>query len=36
MTLRKNGTDRGTLKTRMGFLIRGAAHHGTDSVAGTD
>ena len=25
MTLRKNGTETGTLKTRMGFLIRGQA-----------
>jgi hypothetical protein len=22
MTVRRNGTDRGTLRTRMGFLIR--------------
>src|SRR4030088_2047615 len=28
MTVRKNGTETGTLKTRMGFLIRDAAHHG--------
>jgi hypothetical protein len=31
MTVRKNGADTGTLKTRMGFLIRGQAHHGTGS-----
>jgi hypothetical protein len=29
MTVRKNGADTGTLKTRMGFLIRDSAHHGT-------
>jgi hypothetical protein len=30
MTVRKNGTDAGTLKTRMGFLIRdqAASWHG--------
>jgi hypothetical protein len=28
MTVRKNGTDTGTLKMRMGFLIRDTAHHG--------
>jgi hypothetical protein len=28
MTVRKNGADTGTLKTRMGFLIRDFAHHG--------
>jgi len=28
MTVRKNGADTGTLKTRMGFLIRNSAHHG--------
>jgi hypothetical protein len=28
MTARKNGTETGTLKTRMGFLIRRSAHHG--------
>jgi hypothetical protein len=28
MTVRKNGADNGTLKTRMGFLIRGQADHG--------
>jgi hypothetical protein len=27
ITLRKNGTETGTLKTRMGFLIRDSAHH---------
>jgi hypothetical protein len=28
MTVRKNGADTGTLKTRMGFLIRWSGHHG--------
>jgi hypothetical protein len=28
MTVRNNGTDTGTLNTRMGFLIRDSAHHG--------
>src|SRR5260370_41402668 len=32
MTVRKNGADTGTLKTRMGFLIRDSAHHGTGSA----
>jgi hypothetical protein len=32
MTLRRNGTETGTLKTRMGFLIRDFAYHGTVSV----
>jgi hypothetical protein len=27
MTVRRNGTDTGTLKTRMGFLIRGQAQY---------
>jgi hypothetical protein len=31
MTARKNGTETGTLKTRMGFLIRWSAHHGMGS-----
>jgi hypothetical protein len=31
MTVRKNGTETGTLKTRMGFLIRDSVHHGTGS-----
>jgi hypothetical protein len=35
MTLRKKGTDAGTLKTRMGFLIRdqGASWHARISGA---
>jgi hypothetical protein len=27
MTVRRSGTDTGTLKTRMGFLIRGQAQY---------
>jgi hypothetical protein len=33
MTVRNNGTDTGTLKTRMGFLIRDSAYHGMGSTA---
>jgi hypothetical protein len=33
ITQRKNGTDAGTLKTRISVLIRDQAHHGTGGLA---